>query len=153
MLVQTIECSLGLLNTCKTLNNYKFSLLNINAKHWIKLWLAEYKNPHIERKIVVTYWILRNIAATGINNKKSLSMITIRSRKVNLHSLVLMNWFPVLNCWVLLIAMLEAENMVKGFQIHPFWVIAREEWFLMRQIHDNPWNRIMLSQPPSMWKN
>ena len=49
---------------------YKFSLLNTNAKHWIKLWLSESKNPHIERKIVVTYWILRNIAATRINNKK-----------------------------------------------------------------------------------
>ena len=131
---------------------YKLSLLDTNAKHWIKLWL---KNPHIERNnflIVVTYWILRKISATRINNQKSISMITIRSRKVNLHSLVLMNWFPIMNCWVQLIAMLEAENMVKSCQIHPFWVIAREEWFLMRQIHDNPWNTIILSQLLSMQK-
>ena len=35
---------------------YKFSLLNTNAKLALnKLRLTEYKNPHIERKIVVTY--------------------------------------------------------------------------------------------------
>ena len=42
-------------------------------------------------------------------------------------------------------ALLEAKNIVKGFQIHPFWV-CHEQIFLIGWIHNNQRNWIMLSQ-------
>ena len=42
-------------------------------------------------------------------------------------------------------AMLEPKNIVKGFQIHPFWV-CHEQRFLIGWIHNNQRNWIMLSQ-------
>ena len=53
------ECNFGFLNTSAISTEYNFGLLNTKAKHWIKLWLTDYKNPRIEHKIVVTYWIIR----------------------------------------------------------------------------------------------
>ena len=74
----------------------------------------------------------------------------IRSREINLRASALINWFPIQTCCAQsrfshYNAMLEAKNIVKGFQIHPFCVFY-EQRFLIGWIHNNQWNWIMLSQ-------
>ena len=114
--------------------------------YWVQLWLTEYKNQHIEHKIICRN--LLNIAtkllATTINNQKSVSTIMIRSREINLHSFVLMNWFPIQNGYVQLIFATTMQCWKRKISWRAFKSIhfeyAREEWFLIRQIHDNQWN-------------
>ena len=65
----------------------------------------------------------------------------IRSRVINLHSFVLMNCFPIQNCCVQLIFAASLQCWRRKISWRAFKSIhfeyAREEWLLIRQIHDN----------------
>ena len=138
---------------------YNFGLLNTKAKHWIKLWLTDYKNPHIEHKIVVTYWIIRK-KIVGNRNKQLKKCKhdhdQIKGDKLTFFCVDELFSNSELLCSVdfcRFIAMLEAQNIVKGFQVHPFWICT---W---RMTFDkaNSWqpadrNRIISSQLLNMRK-